>query len=100
MRDQQMEKYQKGFNPRPERIVQPFKPGDWVLKRLPRENRHKLSLHWDGPLQVKKRLINKEGESEKGNVYVLVDKEGNEHVRSMVDLKKFSFPKSDIPEPF
>ena len=97
LRDEQMAKYQQSFNPIGKKRMEPFRPGDWVLKRLPRENRHKLSLHWDGPLQIKKRLTQKEGTTEKGNVYVLTDKDGTEFVRSMFDLKPFSFPKTDSP---
>ena len=61
------------------------------MKRLPRENRWKLSLHWDGPLVVKKRL-SPPGVKE-GNVYVIVDEEGTEHIRSAADLKMFVMPK-------
>ena len=99
LRDERMVQYQKSFNPESAKRMEPYKHGEWVLKRLPRENRHKLSLHWDGPLQVKKRLTQKDGEKERGNVYVLTDQEGNEHVRSMVDIKPYSFPKSQPPSP-
>ena len=103
MRDERMLQYQKAFNPTCSKRLEPLQPGDWVLKRLPRENRHKLSLHWDGPLQVKKRLPKIQGETEKGNVYVITDTEGKEHIRSMFDLKRYSFadskPKTTPPVP-
>ena len=97
LRDDQMAKYQQSFNLVGSKRMEPFRPGDWVLKRLPRENRHKLLLHWDGPLQIKKCLAQKEGDTEKGNVYVLTGKDGTEFDRSMFDLKPYSFPKSDSP---
>ena len=94
MRAEHLAKYQESFNknqnPKP-----PFKPGDWVLKRLPRENRQKLSLHWDGPFVVKKHLTPPNLEPGKGNVYVIVDGEGNEFVRSIADLKMYNRSKDE-----
>ena len=68
--------------------------------RIPRENRVKLSLHFKGPYVVKKKLI-RPGLTD-GNVYVIVDGDGNEYLRSMTDLKPYLFPKDgpEIPIPF
>ena len=85
MRDEHLTKYQQSFNPKSAKRRSPFVPGDWVLMHLPRENRTKLSLHFKGPYVVKKRL-NPPG-VDAGNVYVVVDGEGNEFIRSMMDLK-------------
>ena len=100
IREEHITKYHESFNklqtPKP-----PFKPGDWVLKRLPRESRQKLSLHWDGPYIVTKHLTPPNLEEGKGNVFIISDHEGNTMARSAVDLKLYNFPKDDdfvLPE--
>ena len=94
MREEHINKYHESYNklqvPKP-----PFCPGDWVLRRLPREDRAKLSLHWDGPFIVMKQLTPPNLEPGKGNVYLVSDHEGNEFVRSIVDLKPYNRSKDD-----
>ena len=68
----------------------PYEVGDQVLVVRPREKRTKLSLHYDGPFSVKKRLSGQDGRD--GNVYVLVDDDGNEIMKPAVDLKGFLPP--------
>ena len=99
MREEHINKYHLSFNPPNAKRRDPFTPGDWVLMRLPRENRAKLSLHFCGPFVVKKKII-PPGHSE-GNVYVVVDGDGKEYCRSQVDLKPYKFPKDgpEIPIP-
>ena len=92
IRKENMEKYHKRFNPAPEMVKEPFVPGELVLKRLPREATHKLSLKWDGPFVIKKRLTPKN--VEKGNVYIIADHEGTEEKSAACDLKKYVAPKA------
>ena len=57
------------------------------MKRLPRESRMKMSLHFEGPFVVKKRLRAPDGNL--NNVYVVVDETGKESVVPMCDLKRY-----------
>ena len=77
------------FNTHP-RIEAPYRVGDQVLVVRPKERRTKLSLHYDGPFNVRKQLPGPEGRE--GNVYVLDDGKGGEVVKPASDLKKFLPP--------
>ena len=79
--------------PSENKIEKSFQPGDKVLKLLPREKQWKLSLKYDGPYTVKKRL------SPESNVYVIVDDNGTEETKSATDLKKFIEPKHVLATP-
>ncbi len=69
------------------KIESPYEVGDQVLVLRPKETRTKLSLHYDGPFGVVKRLS---GTKERaGNVYILKDDQGNEVVKPASDLKRF-----------
>ena len=60
-----------------------FKEGMFVWARIPTEDRHKLSLHFDGPWKITKVL---------GNTYVLNKDEKTLH-RPQCDLKTYEPPK-------
>ena len=60
----------------------PFLVGSQVWRLIPTEARHKLSMHYDGPWDVKKVL---------GNTYV-IEKDGKELHRPHSDLKVYEKP--------
>ena len=60
-----------------------FEEGSYVWSRIPTEDRHKLSLHYDGPWLIKKVV---------GNTYVLEKDEKTTH-RPQCDLKNYEPPK-------
>ena len=86
IREENLVKYHAEFNPNHRKRSEPLKPGDWVKRNLLGEGRVKMSLHWEGPFVVKKRLDPKEGEGKVGNVYIIVDGDGEEYKHSLFDL--------------
>ena len=75
---QQMEKQATKHGVQPQ-----FKQGSYVWAYIPTENRHKLSLHYNGPWEVKEVI---------GNTYVL-KKDDVEIHRPQCDLKEYEPPK-------
>ena len=81
IRKEKITKYES-FNTKSCVYRDPFKPGMWVLRRLPREFWMKMSLHFDSPYVVKKHIPG--GDESVGIVYVLVDGEGKEYISLML----------------
>ena len=65
------------------KVAPSFEEGDFVWARIPTEDRHKLSLHFDGPWLIKKTL---------GNTAIL-EKDNKTAHRPHCDLKPYEPPK-------
>ena len=63
-----------------------FREGSFVWARIPTEDRHKLSLHYNGPWEITKVI---------GNTYVL-EKDNKTAHRPQSDLKAYEPPKYEV----
>jgi len=79
--------------PRGKVQMEPFQPGDQVMRFLHLNSGNKLATKYDGPWEVLKRI---DPPGQVGNSYVLSRNE-EEIVRPQVDLKKYVAPKFQRP---
>ena len=89
IRSEYMDRYHSTRYNTNKKIERPYRPGDSVLVVRPKEKRTKLSLHYDGPYDVIKRVGGDDGD---GNVYVLKDDKAEELIKPAVDLKRYLPP--------